>query len=102
MTKLLRPLVAVATLACALTLPLSAHAQEQPTPEPEPPGVSSDDDEKARLLFKEGDGHYAAGRYEKAIELFEQAYELSKRPDLLFNLANAYERDRHHNEGPVG
>jgi tetratricopeptide (TPR) repeat protein len=53
---------------------------------------SSDDDRKARELYLVGDNHYAAGRYEQALLKFEQAYMLSKRPQLLYNIANAYER----------
>ncbi|MEM6929147.1 MAG: tetratricopeptide repeat protein [Myxococcota bacterium] len=49
-------------------------------------------DARARELFLEGDAHYAAGRYEEAEKLFLQAYDLSRRPVLLFNLANVYER----------
>lgn len=50
------------------------------------------DDEKAREAYYVGDNHYAAGRYEEALEYFEKAYALSKRPQLLYNIANAYER----------
>lgn len=49
-------------------------------------------DQRARVLYKEGEGDYAAGRYEEAAAKFQEAYKLSKRPALLFNLANAYER----------
>ncbi|WP_428263446.1 tetratricopeptide repeat protein [Haliangium sp.] len=50
------------------------------------------DDERARDLFIEGEAHYAAGRYEEAAKVYEEAFELSQRPELLFNIANAYER----------
>lgn len=65
---------------CALALaPLPALAQ-------------SGNDEQARALYAEGDRHYNEGRYELAVQAFQRAYELSGRPLLLFNLANAYER----------
>lgn len=67
----------------------SAFAQAE---EPPPGGVSPDDDARARRLFLVGDGLYAQGRYEEAIATFEEAYALSPRPLLLFNLANAQER----------
>lgn len=53
---------------------------------------ASDRDKQARELYYAGDNHYAAGRYEEALRNFERAYELSKRPQLLYNIANAYER----------
>jgi tetratricopeptide (TPR) repeat protein len=76
----------VLTLALGLAAP-PASAQPQPQQQP-PPG----EDERARELFLEGEAHYAAGRYEEAAERYLQAYELSQRPELLFNLGNAYER----------
>ena len=69
-------------------LPASAQPQPQPPQSPQQPP----DDERARSLFIEGEAHYAAGRYELAAERYLQAYELSQRPELLFNLGNAYER----------
>jgi tetratricopeptide (TPR) repeat protein len=48
--------------------------------------------EEARKVFREGNAHYAAGRYDLAAERFLRAYQLSARPELLFNLANTYER----------
>ncbi|MBX2804205.1 MAG: hypothetical protein KTR31_41475 [Myxococcales bacterium] len=56
------------------------------------PSSTSGDDSRARELFMEGDAHYAAGRYEEAAIRFHEAYQLSARPELLFNLANVYER----------
>ena len=49
-------------------------------------------DRQARQLYLDGDALYAAGRYEEAAENFRRAYELSQRPELLFNLGNALER----------
>jgi tetratricopeptide (TPR) repeat protein len=50
------------------------------------------DDARARRLYLQGDRLYAEGSYLAAVEAFQEAYELSRRPLLLFNLANAYER----------
>lgn len=69
---------------CALVCLLSAVAVAD--------DAESDTDRRARELYVEGDTHYKAGRYEEAAELFVEAYEISKRPVLLFNVANAYER----------
>lgn len=55
-------------------------------------GTPVDDDSKARLLFDNGAILYEEGRYEDAIAAWSRAYELSPRPLLVFNIANAYER----------
>lgn len=49
-------------------------------------------DADARAYFVAGDEFYASGRYEEAERAFAEAYRLSPRPLLLFNLANAQER----------
>ena len=49
-------------------------------------------DERARELYLLGDDLYSQGRYEEALAAFEEAYRLSERPLLLFNIANAQER----------
>ncbi len=49
-------------------------------------------DARARELYDNGEILYAEGRYEDAIVAFEEAYRLSGRPLLLFNMANAQER----------
>ena len=48
------------------------------------------DDATARAHFAAGDGHYQSGRFEEAAVEFMKAYELSKRPALLFNAYLAY------------
>jgi tetratricopeptide (TPR) repeat protein len=54
--------------------------------------VDSADEARAKQLYREGEVHYAAGRYKMAAVKFEQAYAITKQPALLFNLGNAYER----------
>lgn len=49
-------------------------------------------DERARELYLLGDDLYSQGRYEEALAAFEESYQLSERPLLLFNIANAQER----------
>ncbi len=71
----------------SLTVP--AWAQRQPSED------TTDPDQRARELFLLGDDLYAQGRYEEALVAFEEAYELSERPLLLFNIANAQERSGH-------
>lgn len=57
-----------------------------------PDAPSAAEDAKARELFREGDRAYAEARYEDALARFEEAYRLSPRPRLLFNIGNALER----------
>ncbi len=81
--------VVVAPILLSLVLPTSVVRADDEAPQED---VSAADDEAAKELYLSGERHYAAGRYEDAASDFLQAYELSKRPDLLFNVANAYER----------
>lgn len=55
-------------------------------------------DETARNFFRAGERDYAVGRYEDAAHAFEEAYRLSQRAKLLFNLGNTYERMGKHRE----
>lgn len=52
-------------------------------------------DDRARAYFVLGRSAYDAGEYEEAVEQFGRAYELSERPDLLFNLYQAHHRAGH-------
>ncbi len=49
-------------------------------------------DAAARELYLRGDRAYAEGSYEAALRDFSEAFRLSERPALLFNMANAHER----------
>lgn len=51
-------------------------------------------DEAARLTFQEGREAFVGGDYERALGLFRQAYELSQRPGLLYNIAQTLDRLR--------
>lgn len=67
-----------------LTLALGAsHAHAQ---------AGSAADQQALALYEQGSAAYTEGRYEDAVRAFSDAYRLSPRPLLLYNLANAYER----------
>jgi tetratricopeptide (TPR) repeat protein len=79
-----------AVLACCLvatllTLPSVLVAQDAPL---------SADDLEARNLFAAGQTAFEAGRFERALEYFERAYELSHRPGLLYNVGVAADRLR--------
>jgi tetratricopeptide (TPR) repeat protein len=49
-------------------------------------------DEQARELYLRGDRLYAEGSYDEAIAALKEAYELSHRSALLYDIANALER----------
>jgi len=46
----------------------------------------------ARTHFASGRSYYQMGKYKEAIREFSSAYTLSKNPDLLFNIAQCWER----------
>ncbi len=71
--------VAIATLSLAL-LSFAPCADAQ--------------DREARMLFEAGSEAYNNGEFGRALEYFQRSYELSHRPQLLFNVAQAAERLR--------
>ncbi len=56
---------------------------------------------RARAAFQHGDQLYLEGDYQGAVRAFEQAYALSGRIEMLFNLANAHERLGNYSEASV-
>lgn len=50
------------------------------------------DDERARTHFQAGSSYYDQARYEDAAHEFQQAFDLSGRPEMLLNLSLTYER----------
>lgn len=87
-SRLLLPTSLVLVLA---TFGPSGHAQDRPVP------VSSEDAE-ARGLFEAGRAAFVDGRFEDARDYFQRAYELSHRPELLYNLGTAEDRLRNDHE----
>jgi tetratricopeptide (TPR) repeat protein len=71
--------------------------QDEPAPQEAAPADGAErggiDDERARAHFAAGESHYAARRFGDAAREFALAYELSRRPEMLVNLARAHERD---------
>ncbi|HJL15512.1 MAG TPA: hypothetical protein RMH99_07655 [Sandaracinaceae bacterium LLY-WYZ-13_1] len=55
-------------------------------------------DEAARLTFESAREAFIAGDYETALARFRQAYELSARPGLLYNIAQTLDRLRRDEE----
>ncbi|MBX3268640.1 MAG: hypothetical protein KF729_00170 [Sandaracinaceae bacterium] len=74
--------VAMTTVTFASVAPLAA---QQPTEQL---------DEAARLTFESAREAFVAGDYERALGLFRQAYNLSPRPGLLYNIAQTLDRLR--------
>ena len=76
-------LLGVACLACAFVCTASATAFAQ-----------TDRDEEARRLFEAGNVAFADGTFEAALSLWQRSYELSERPQLLYNIGTAADRLR--------
>ena len=54
--------------------------------------MASEAEDRAKELYENGAILYTEGRYEDAIVAWDEAYRLSQRSQLLFNIANAQER----------
>lgn len=50
---------------------------------------AQDPDAEARVLFQQGETAYTEGRFQEALELFRRAYDISQRPQLLYNIGLA-------------
>jgi tetratricopeptide (TPR) repeat protein len=74
----------LAPLLISLCLPGIAQAQR-------PAGAASAQEKKqAREHYNRGQTHYDLAEYDEAVTQFKTAYELSKAPGLLFNIAQAF------------
>jgi len=56
------------------------------------PAQAQDGNDRARTLFTEGTAAYQAGDFGTAAHKFEEAYRLTRSPELAFNVGRAYER----------
>jgi tetratricopeptide (TPR) repeat protein len=79
----MRLVAAMAGFALVLAPSLS-FAQAKP--------ASASDQEAAKAHYLAGSAYYEQADYADAVREFNEAYRLSKRPDLLYNLAISYER----------
>lgn len=83
----------VAAVACALALgSTDAHAQSFTPWSQSRTSEKAATEIRAKELFQKGDAAYAEGRYEEALAAFQESYDISGRPQLLFNVSNALER----------
>mgnify|MGYP002381417454 CR=1 FL=1 len=79
-----------ATFAFAVALVgMSSVARAQ---QPPPVVVSPENDRAARDHFNLGRASFSQGDFATAAREFSQAYELSRRPQLLYNIGTSYER----------
>jgi tetratricopeptide (TPR) repeat protein len=76
--------MSLATFLLLLALASGTSAQDDKT--------QDDKDQRARVHFQSGQSYFETGRYERAVQEFLSAYELSPRPSLLYNIYLAYER----------
>ena len=82
------------TLPLVFLLTVSAWAGAAAAQEEQPSQL----DEAARLTFEQAREDFVAGRYEQALARFRQAYQLSPRPGLLYNIAQTLDRLRRDEE----
>src|SRR5262245_39990871 len=54
--------------------------------------AATPDEEIARAHFATGLSYYDSDRYASAVKEFLEAYRLSHKPELLYNVARAYEK----------
>jgi tetratricopeptide (TPR) repeat protein len=78
---------AAASVALVLFAYAPAHAQSIQAATP-----PADDMEAAKAHFAAGSAYYEQADYTDAVKEFNEAYRLSHRTDLLYNIALCYER----------
>src|SRR5690348_432321 len=86
-----RSVVAAVALMIAIVMTMGARAQAQASPQ------TQDAETQAREAFQRGRIHYDNGEFDQAAVAFEEAYGLSHRHALLYNLYLAY-RDANQQE----
>lgn len=85
-------------VAAAQLVSTTAYAQATDTATNATASSAESADDAARRVFSSGRESYAAGRFEEAFLAFQQAYALSHRPALLFNVGQAADRLRRDRE----
>lgn len=60
------------------------------------PAPSQEAMDQARERYQQAETLFHVGKFEEAVTLYKEAYELSSAPGLLFNIAQAYRLDREH------
>lgn len=93
----MRRISATAVFLFALWASAAAAQSRRHRPPPAPPPSAEEanqaaNDSAARSRFEAGFTFYEAGRFEEALAEFQAAWQLSQRPAMLINIANAAER----------
>ena len=89
-------------LLLAFAAPTAAFAQGDAESESGDADYDANLDQAARRVFMSARQAFSAGEYEVALERFRQAYQLSPRPTLLYNIAATLDRLRRDEEALEG
>lgn len=84
-----RPLLGVLLATSVIS---TAAAQPRANPPPGKTADTSEKDQRARDRFEQGREAYKDGRYRDAWAYFHEAYQLSGRPELLYNIGQTADR----------
>src|SRR5689334_7945760 len=91
MTTLLSRVLLLVGVATATLTARPAGVAAQPAPAAPAPAPSPANKAKAKQLVDAGIKAYDEKDYDKAIDLYQQAYALTQHPVLLFNIAQAHQ-----------
>jgi tetratricopeptide (TPR) repeat protein len=88
------------TLVTVLVASLAAPAAPVIAKGKPKPASKEEKEKKAKVeaLFQEAEANYRTGDYEQALAGYKEAYELSKKPSLLFNLGQCYRMLKRYDE----
>src|SRR3954452_7742943 len=89
-SRMARVALTVVSLVCALWIVDPVSAQQAASAAQTKGSV----DDHARKFFEAGRAAYDVGNYTEALNHFQQAYELSERPQLLYNIGQCADRLR--------
>lgn len=84
--------------ACLLALAPVASVHAQAKPATGGARATGTDDEEARTLFQLGKQAFDEARFERALKYFQDSYDLSHRPELLYNIGAVLDRLRRDRE----
>lgn len=87
---LLGTLFSFSLAAAALPRPVAAQQAEAASADATAPAITPEDEEKARGHFRLGRAYYDNGNFAQAAIEFEEAYRISQRSALLYNIYLAY------------
>jgi hypothetical protein len=80
----MRRAIAIAVVVAFVAASVRVRAAEQ--------GVETPEAARAKAHYEKAEQLYATGGYEEAIAEYEEAYRLKPHPNVLYNIAQAYER----------